>query len=182
MLLPLLFVLSTSFADECEEDAILVENASYVDGTCVIAWDSSDCIYDCFTDSEDARPSPYQSGAWFDCGPGSSAAMIRLRADNGNQDRALFWYDDAGQILGVTGGSNGPYCCEEQQSFPTTLVTYGAPMQTCYAPTPYKLPDMSYSGECVDSTQSCNTAGTSKATGILSLLVTLILFRRRANV
>lgn len=89
----LLALTSLAFADECEPDAIVLEEASFIEGTCVIPWDSSKCAYTRYTDaeSEDPRPIPYRDGAWFRCGPGSSAAMLRLWAADGNQGRALFW-------------------------------------------------------------------------------------------
>lgn len=181
MLFQAIVLASASFAAECETDAIQVEDAIYVDGTCVIPWDSSQCIYDCYANADAARPTPYQSGAWFRCGPGSSAAMLRLRADDGNQNRAIFWYDENGQILGVTGGSSGPYCCEEQQTFPNTFVTYGAAMQTCYAPIPYATPEMEFPGECVDPPGSCSLVGPAGFAGPLTIFGTLLLFRSRED-
>jgi hypothetical protein len=180
--IPAIVLTSASFADECEPDAILVEDATFVDGSCVIPWDSSSCVYDCYADAAEARPMPYQNGAWFNCGPGSSAAMLRLRADNGSQDRAVFWYDEDGQILGVTGGSSNFYCCEEQQAFPDTFVTYGAPMQTCYAPIPYRIPEMELAGECLAPPGSCSAVGTSGLAGFLSLFCALMLLGRRERV
>ncbi|MFT5582839.1 MAG: hypothetical protein ACI9VR_000416 [Cognaticolwellia sp.] len=86
--------------------------------------------------------------------------MVQVVLRFGSSARILHWYGEDGQVLGGTGGGHSYYCCDGQGEDTTPFSTWGVPMQTCYAPIPYRTPEMERPGECVDPPGSCSALGT----------------------
>lgn len=139
---------------ECHPDATYVENAEYIDGNCVLPLSELNLDrLDVRDSSLEAEPSNSQHPfAWYTCGVGSSATMVHFHnwTNSEYQDEtALYWYDEAGALMGRH-GEPGRYCCAGQPAdLESALLSYGVPVQTCYAPLPLTTEEMDLAGQCV---------------------------------
>lgn len=168
---------------ECDPDDQVLEDATFVDGSCVYE-DWEPYPYDCDTCTvDDAVSKSFQwVNNWFYCGPGSSAAMVQVRAHPESNDTSIWWYGEDGELIGLSAGASGPYCCDDQAGYLKTYVTGGVPMQTCYAPIPFRLPEMERAGECYSPPSGCSAVGTSGSGGVLTISLGLMLLWRRRDV
>lgn len=171
---------------ECHPDALYVEDAEYIDGSCVVPWEYSD-----IPESEripettvEIEPKDLWLMSWQVCAPGSSASAVYFSYGGpGDYFEAVsYWYDLSGVYVGQFADS-GSHCCPGQpdQELGTPL-TYGVPVQTCYAPVPVTTEEMDLAGNCLDRPGACSTIGTSGVAGVLGVFGGLILLWRRRDV